>query len=185
PFGAAPAQHHEHRDHTSAAVDSPDECASPAHGREASANVRHLMVLAARRGVFYDGGGPSAVVLIEVDEAAGEMLTGAVGLYADEVGGFQFGAVPPAVYDPLVAAPEGGDSVMLRLEISPVQYADVLDVLSTWERRARERALLYRGDLLMNQILMLKQATEAAARCDSEIDLYTLDWGIGDYISEE
>lgn len=143
------------------------------------------MVLAARRGVFYDGGGPSAVVLIEVDEAAGEMLTGAVGLYADEVGGFQFGAVPPAVYDPLVAAPEGGDSVMLRLEISPVQYADVLDVLSTWERRARERALLYRGDLLMNQILMLKQATEAAARCDSEIDLYTLDWGIGDYISEE
>lgn len=185
PFGAAPAQHHEHHDHAGAAVDLPDECAAAAHGRDASPNVRHFMILAARRGVFYDGGGPSAVVLIAVDETAGETLTGAVGLYADEAGGFRFGAVPRAVYDPLVGAPEDGDSVMLRLELSPAQYDDVLGVLSTWERRAREGALLYRGDLLMNQILMLKQATEAAARCGREIDLYALDWGIEDRISED
>src|SRR5690606_29533142 len=185
PFGAAPAQQHEHHDHGTASADRPDECAAAAHGGEVGASARRFMVLAAQRGVFYDGGGPSVVVLIEVDDPAGEMATGAVGLYADDAGTFRFGAVPPAVYDPLVAAPEDRDSVTLRLELSQVQYDDVLDVLATWDRRAREGALLYRGDALMNQILMLKQATEAAARCGRDIDLYTLDWGIEDRISED
>lgn len=185
PFGAAPAQHHEHHDHAAASAERPDECAAAAHGGEAHPGARQFMVLAAQRGVFYDGGGPSVVALIEVDDSAGEVQTGAVGLYADDGGAIRFGAVPPAVYDPLVTGPEGKDGVALRLELSPVQYDDVLEVLATWDRRAREGALLYRGDLLMNQILMLKQATEAAARCGREIDLYTLDWGIDDRISED
>jgi hypothetical protein len=73
---------------------------------------------------------------------------------------------------------------MLRLEISEPQYDRVLDILRDWQRRAREGELLYPDDIYMNNILLVKQATEALNQCTATLDLYTLDWGVNDEISE-
>lgn len=180
---AQPA-HHEH----GAPAGMPSECASAASAAAAREAHRgsHYISLAARKGVFFDAGGPSFVILAGMEADAREATTGAVGLYADERSDIRFGAAPPRVYDEFLTEQEpASDTIMLRLEVTPAQHERVLDVLRTWDRRARENVLLYQDDILMNHILFLKQATEALNRCEEAIDLYTLDWGTEDDLSDE
>jgi hypothetical protein len=73
--------------------------------------------------------------------------------------------------------------VMLRVEITGAQYRSVLAVLHTWDRRARENELLY-PDVSLDNILLVKQATEALNRCGPMLALHPLDWGLDDDISE-
>jgi hypothetical protein len=73
--------------------------------------------------------------------------------------------------------------VLLRLSISKPQYDRALAVLQTWERRVRENTLLY-PDIAMDNILLVKQATEELNRCRETIVGYDLDWGLQDDISE-
>jgi hypothetical protein len=56
-------------------------------------------------------------------------------------------------------------------------------VLRSWERRVRDNALLY-PDIAMDNILLVKQATEELNRCARTIVAYDLDWGLDDDISE-
>jgi hypothetical protein len=60
-----------------------------------------------------------------------------------------------------------------------------LDILKAWDRRAREGQLLYREDVFMDNILLVKQATETLNECRRAVDLYQLDWGTQDRISDE
>ncbi|MBO0723960.1 MAG: hypothetical protein J2P52_00045, partial [Blastocatellia bacterium] len=53
----------------------------------------------------------------------------------------------------------------------------------TWERRAREGALLY-PDISLDNILLVKQLTESLNQCGEKINLYKLDWGVEDKISD-
>jgi hypothetical protein len=158
--------------------------------REASAvrsdTAHHFLVLAGSRGVFYDQSGPSFVLLIRTDAGTDEAEMGAVGIYADEKRRPVFGTVPWQAYDAFLREPgKGSQSVMLRLEINEPQYERVLGILRTWERRARENALLYPEHLFMNNILLVKEATEELNRCRESVNLYKLDWGIDDWISDE
>lgn len=171
---------------TAAAATAEPRCEADPARDEAASGQRHFMVLGARKDVFYDTSGPSFVILMKADMQAGETTTGAVGIYPDEDGRVAFGAVPPRVYDAFLTEPdESGNEVMLRLEITPPQYERALGILADWDRRARERTLLYHDDILLNHILYLKQVTEALNACEQAFDLYTLDWGIDDYISSE
>ncbi|HEU4626980.1 MAG TPA: hypothetical protein VFS52_19625 [Steroidobacteraceae bacterium] len=152
----------------------------------ASQTTRHFLVLAASQDVFYDGSGPSFVMLMKTDAAADESEMGAVGVYADAKRRAVFGAIPPQAYDAFLREPKkGSPSVMLRLEISGPQYERILGILRQWDRRAREGQLLYRDDVFMDNILLVKQATEALNRCRRAVDLYKLDWGTEDRISDE
>jgi hypothetical protein len=143
-------------------------------------------MLAATSGMFYDRSGPSIVALMKADIATDEVEMGAVGIYADEQGRAVFGTVPWQSYDALLREPKKGSrGVMLRLEISGPQYARILGILRSWERRARENELLYRNDFNMNNILLVKQATEELNRCGTKVSLYKLDWGLEDRISDD
>jgi hypothetical protein len=73
---------------------------------------------------------------------------------------------------------------MLRLEINGPQYERVRGLLQAWERRAEENQLLYGEEVFMNNILLVKQVTEELNRCRQTVDLYQLDWGINDQISD-
>lgn len=157
--------------------------------REASSasvdGTHHFLALAASQGVFYDQSGPAFVMLMKTQAATDEVEMGAVGIYADEKKRAVFGAVPWRAYDPFLHEPgKKSASVLLRLEISEPQYERVLHILRDWERRARDNELLYPNDVHMNNILLVKQATEALNRCKPTLDLYPLDWGPNDDISE-
>jgi hypothetical protein len=167
-----------------AAKGAPGSCESEASWVPA-ATARHFLVLAASRGVFYNRSGPSFVMLMKTDAATGESEMGAVGIYSGDKGRVVFGTVPWQNYDAFLHEPgKKSQDIMLRLEINEPQYERVLGVLRTWERRARENALLYPDEVFMNNILLVKQATEELNRCKETVNLYELDWGVNDRISD-
>lgn len=148
--------------------------------------VRYFMVLAGRSGIFYDQSGPTFPILIKAGRPRTQV--DAVGIYA--AGGKRiFGRVPASSYRELMKEPRQASEVMLRLEITGAQYERGLKILRTWERRVREGALLY-PDIALNHLLLVKQVTESLNQCDgkhcgAKIQLYQLDWGIQDRISDD
>jgi hypothetical protein len=159
-----------------------EECAEQPTAA-AAAEERHFMVLAGSSDVFYDRSGPAFVMLLRLDPAARESEVGAVGIYADDERRPLFGPVPAERYNEFLRESEDLADVMLRVEITGPQYRRVLAVLRAWDRRARENALLY-PDVSMDNILLVKQATEELNRCAPTLALHALDWGLADDISE-
>ena len=142
---------------------------------------QYYMILAGQTDVFYDRSGPTFVMLQRT--AADETDVGAFGIYAGERKQPVFGPVPASVYEQFVSESRKPADVLLRLAISKPQYDRALAVLQSWERRVREKALLY-PDVAMDNILLVKQATEELNRCRETIVGYGLDWGLQDDISE-
>lgn len=147
--------------------------------------ARYFMILAARDGVFYERSGPAFIVLIRA--GADEYDIGALGIYAGDSKQPVFGPVPASTYRDFLRetgkASAKESEVMLRLEINLAQYERTLRVLRSWERRVRENALLY-PEIALDNILLVKQATEGLNRCSRTIVSYDLDWGLRDDISE-
>jgi len=141
---------------------------------------RHFLVLAGRSGTFYDKGGPAFPMLIKLDGERTQV--DAVGIYSIQ-GKRMFGPVPEETYQEFMKEPRAASDVMLRLEITSAQYERGLKILRTWDRRAKEGALLY-PDVSMDNILLVKQVTESLNQCGEKIKLYNLDWGIEDKISD-
>ena len=140
---------------------------------------RYFMVLAGRIGTFYDGSGPTFPMMIKL--GGQEPQIDAVGIFANG-GKWVFGAIPSETYNEFMKEPRKDSDVMLRLELTGVQYERALKIVKTWDRRARYNELLY-PDLTMDNILLAKQVTESLNQCGEKIDLYKLDWSMEDHIS--
>lgn len=141
----------------------------------------YYLVLAGRRGVFYDGSGPAFPMLIKKDGE--QMEIDAVGTYAVS-GKWVFGSIPAQTYNDFMKETRKDSEVMFRLRIAEAQYERALKIVRTWERRARELTLLY-PNVEMSNILLVKQVTESLNQCGGErIKMYNLDWGLKDHISE-
>lgn len=140
---------------------------------------RYFLVLAGRNGVFYDRSGPTFPILIKTDGR--ETQIDAVGIYS--VGDKPyFGPIPAELRDEFMKESRNASDVMLRLEIAAPQYERGLKALRTWDRRAKEGALLY-PNVFMDNILLVKQVTETLNKCGTTVKLYRLDSGGYDYIS--
>jgi len=156
------------------------DAASAAPAAPTAGSSRYFVVLAGRSGVFYDMGGPAFPMVIKV--TGGHAQVEAVGIYAAS-GRPAFGPVPAAVYREFMKESRRASDVVLRLEIDAAQYERSARILRTWDRRAREGALLY-PEIAMDNILLAKQVTEGLNQCKEHLTLYTLDWGLEDQISE-
>ena len=140
---------------------------------------KYYLVLAGRMGTFYDGSGPTFPMLIKTD--GHQTQIDAVGTY-DVRGYWAFGTIPAETYNQFMKETRKENEVMLRLEITGVQYERGLKIIKTWERRARNNELLY-PDLTMDNILVAKQVTESLNQCGEKFKLYNLDWSMQDWIS--
>ena len=134
---------------------------------------QYFIVLAARSGEFYDQSGSAFPILIKL--AGGETQIDAAGTYSIN-GKRAFGTVPPEAYRDFFREPSRDSEVMLRLEINGQQYQRALEILQTSGRRAREGALLYPNDFYLNNILLVKAATETLNQCGEEVKLYNLNY---------
>lgn len=141
---------------------------------------RYFIVLAGRIGTFYDGSGPTFPMLIKTDGQQTQI--DAVGTYDPHSGYWAFGSIPPATYNEFMKESRKDSEVMLRLEITALQYERGLNIVKTWERRARNNELLY-PDVTMDNILLAKQVTETLNQCGEKFKLYKLDWSMEDKIS--
>lgn len=151
---------------------------------------RYFIVLVARQGEFHDKSGSAFPVVIKL--AGGVSKIDAAGLYSDK-GTAAFGTVPPDAYKEYLREARGDSEVILRLEINSQQYERALKIVQEWQRRAREDALPYTVDtalftppLPLNNILLVKAVAETLNLCQSDFDLYKLDYVLpGDWITNE
>jgi len=142
---------------------------------------RYFLVLAGRNGVFYDRSGPTFPILIKTDGR--ETQIDAVGIYS--VGDKPyFGPIPAELRDEFMKESRNASDVMLRLEIGAPQYERGLNVLRTWDRRAKEGDLLY-PNIFLDNVLLVKQVTETLNQCGTTVKLYRMDWGPYDYITND
>jgi hypothetical protein len=150
---------------------------------------RYFMVLVARENEFYDKSGSAFPAVIKL--AGGVAKVDAAGLYLDK-GNATFGAIPTSAYKEYLREARGDSEVILRLEINSRQYERALKIVQEWQRRAREGMLLYTYDnslsapLPLNNVLLVKAATETLNLCQNDIDLYKLDYVLpNDWIANE
>jgi hypothetical protein len=163
--------------------DSSITCAIPGMGTTRWTRVdpdRYFIVLSARRGEFYDTSGSAFPMVIKL--VGGTSTIDAFGVYLTK-DGRAFGAVPPEVYKNYLREARNDSETTLRLEINSRQYERALKVIKTWERRDRNRELLYTttaetldDPTYLNNILVVKAAVESLNQCSADIDLYPLNY---------
>jgi hypothetical protein len=145
---------------------------------------RYFIVLAARKGEFYDKTGSAFPMIIKL--AGGVPTIDAFGVYPGK-DGRAFGAVPENVYKNYLREARNESETTLRLEINSRQYERALKVIKEWERRDRENALLYTtaaetldDPTWLNNILVVKAVTETLNQCSNDVDLHPLNYVLKD-----
>jgi hypothetical protein len=141
---------------------------------------RYFIVLAARKGEFYDKTGSAFPMVIKL--AGGVPTIDAFGVYFAK-DGRAFGAVPQDVYKNYLREARNESETTLRLEINSRQYERALKIIKEWERRDREGALLYTtaaetldDPTWLNNILVVKAVTETLNQCSEVVNLYPLNY---------
>ena len=162
-------------------------CAIPGVGTTRWTRVdpdRYFIVLAARRGEFYDTSGSAFPMVIKL--AGGVPTIDAFGVYLAK-DGRNFGTVPPAIYKNYLREARNDSETTLRLEINSRQYERALKIIKEWERRAREDALLYitgkdisDDPTALNNILVVKAFVETLNQCSEDLNLYKLNYVVAD-----
>jgi hypothetical protein len=162
-------------------------CAIPGVGTTRWTRVdpdRYFIVLAARRGEFYDTSGSAFPMIIKL--AGGVPTIDAFGIYLAK-DGRAFGTVPPAIYKNYLREARNDSETTLRLEINSRQYERALKIIKEWERRAREDALLYitgkdisDDPTSLNNILVVKAFVETLNQCSGDFNLYKLNYVVED-----
>jgi hypothetical protein len=162
-------------------------CAIPGVGTTRWTRVdpdRYFIVLAARRGEFYDTSGSAFPMVIKL--AGGVPTIDAFGIYLAK-DGRAFGTVPPAIYRNYLRDARNDSETTLRLEINSRQYERALKIIKEWERRAREDALLYitgkdisDDPTSLNNILVVKAFVETLNQCSEDFNLYKLNYVVED-----
>ena len=145
---------------------------------------RYFMVLAARKGEFYDKTGSAFPIVIKL--ADGVPTIDAFGVYGGNHGR-AFGAVPQDVYKNYLREARNESETTLRVEINSRQYERALKVIKEWERRDREGALLYTtaaetldDPTWLNNILVVKAVTETLNQCSADFDMHPLNYIVKD-----
>lgn len=162
-------------------------CAIPGIGTTRWTRVdadRYFIVLAARKGEFYDKTGSAFPMLIKL--AGGVTTIDAFGIYPGK-DGRTLGTVPENVYKNYLREARNESETTLRLEINSRQYERALTVIKEWERRDREGALLYTtaAETLddatwLNNIVVVKRVTETLNQCSDVFDMYPLNYIVKD-----
>jgi len=142
---------------------------------------RYFLVLAGSSEVFYDRSGPTFPMFIKMD-GHHQPQVNALGIYSFK-GKAAFGPVPADAYKEFMKEPRRASDVMLRLEITSAQYERGMKIMQMWERRVREDALLY-PDIALDNVLLVKEVADSLNQCGQKVDLYHLDWGYEDKISD-
>jgi hypothetical protein len=142
---------------------------------------RYFVVFAARQGNLqvHQEAGPALAMLIKAEGGRAQVET--FGLYFDK-GEAVTGPVPPEIYRGLIEDSGTASGVVLRLEVAEREFEASLKILHTWQRRAREGALLFQPNSYLNTIAPLKEIAESLNQCGEKIKLHKLDWSADDEI---
>ena len=143
---------------------------------------RYFVVFAGRDGAPVSGG-PAFAMFIRIDRRRTEVET--IGLYF-EGSHPKIGPIPAELRNEFIKEPRADSDVMLRIEVTKAAFERSLKIAKTWQRRARENALLYPGSrhsMSLNNSVLLKEIAESLNRCGETIKLYKLTWDSDDEVA--
>jgi transposase-like protein len=134
---------------------------------------RYFVILAAHRGTPPHWGGPALGMLVKTGGGDTEVET--FGLYYQD-GQRINGPVPEELYRQYMIEPASEQDTMLRLQVTAEEFDRGLNIVRSWQRRAREGALLFPAHSYLNIVVPLKEIAESLNQCGEAIKLYKLTW---------
>lgn len=143
---------------------------------------RYFVVFAAGKGTP-DVGAAAFAMLTKTDGR--EAKTDSFGLYPTQKGGVvvALGTIPEEIEKELAKEPSAESAAMLRVEVTAGPYQRGLQVMKTWQRRAREGTLPYPYPYLNNAVY-LDELANSLNQCAVTIKMYNLSWRFDDPINQ-
>jgi hypothetical protein len=139
----------------------------------------YFLVLAAHRGTPPHKGGPAFAMLIKTGRSEPEIET--FGLFYRD-GERINGPVPAELYRQFLTDPVSKEDTVLRLQITQQQFERGHKIVHDWQKRARERTLLFPTYSYLNVVVPLREIAESLDQCGENVNLYHLTWLVDDEI---
>jgi len=156
----------------------------PAHWTRVDSH-RYFVVFAGRMGTARDGA-PQFAMLIKTQGTRQQIESFGVYPVRDESIGKNvpvIGPIPDNIISEFVNEPDPSwqNEAMLRLELTPAEYARSLRVMRDWEKRASQDELLY-PIYYMDNVIFVDQLAKSVDSCDMKIKEYNMTWLLSDKV---
>lgn len=128
-------------------------------------------------------GGPAFVMWTRLDGRKTEVETLGLHLHSDGTGRTLpvVGAIPADLSKEFAKESRNDSDVMMRLELTEAEYERTRKVFRTWEKRVREKTLLY-DEPYLNAMEFIRRAAESLNQCGERLKLHKLNWLQNDQI---
>jgi hypothetical protein len=91
-----------------------------------------------------------------------------------------YGPVAEQLYRQFMTGPLSDQDALLRLQVTSGNFLRSRKIVEEWQKRAREKALLFPDYSYLNVIVPLKDIAEGLNKCGETINLYKLTWMVDD-----
>lgn len=128
-------------------------------------------------------GGPAFAMWTKLDGRKTEVKTLGIYLLTEEGGRTTpvVGPVPADLQKQFAGESGRETDVMIRLELSEAEYERTHKVYMTWEKRVRDKTLLY-DEPYLNAMEFLRRTAESLNLCGERVKLHRLTWHQNDQI---
>jgi hypothetical protein len=128
-------------------------------------------------------GGPAFAMWTTLNGRKTEVETLGLHLITDSTGRMipVVGTIPEELYKQFLNDSRKDSDVMIRLELTEAEYARTHKVFRTWDRRVRDKTLLY-DDPYLNAMEFLRRTAESLNQCGQKVTLHNLNWSQWDEV---
>ena len=122
-------------------------------------------------------GGPAFAMWTKLDGRKTEVETFGLHFVTDSTGLMipVVGAIPEELHKQFLNDSRKDSDVMIRLELTEAEYVRTYKVFKTWDKRARDKTLLY-DDPYLNVMEFLRRTAETLNQCGEKVKLHKLNW---------
>ena len=128
-------------------------------------------------------GGPAFAMWTKLDGRKTEVETLGIHLMTDGAGRTipVVGPIPAELHKQFASESRKDSDVMIRLELTEAEYVRTHKVFATWDKRVREKTLLY-DEPYLNAMEFLRRAAESLNQCGEKVKLHKLNWSQWDEV---
>jgi hypothetical protein len=128
-------------------------------------------------------GGPAFAMWTKLDGRKTSVETLGIYMVTDGAGRMApvVGKIPEEIHRQFVKESDKESDVMIRLELSEAEYERTHKVFRTWDKRVRDKTLLY-DDPYLNAMEFLRRTAESLNQCGEKVKLHKLNWSQWDEV---
>lgn len=128
-------------------------------------------------------GGPAFAMWTKLDGHKTEVETLGLHLVTNSTGTMVpvVGTIPAELHKQFMSESRKDSDVMIRLELSEAEYIRTYKVFKTWDKRVRDKTLLY-DDPYLNVMEFLRRTAESLNQCGEKVKLHKMTWSQWDEV---